>query len=1005
MADLGMYIRVQAEGVGIAQSDLDKIASTANKYDKTSEKATKTTKELSKEIGGLSGRSGEATRTMGLLEKAVAGFISVSAVKGVLSIADSYGVMSARMRLATSSAAEFNRVQRHLLNTANTAGRPLEEMQNIFIDTNGNLLDMNYSMQDSMKIIDSFSYALTRNATSAQRAASALAAYDFALNKKTVDVNTWKSISSAIPTLEVDMANIYGKSLSEIQKLGFEGKLTVDMLNATLLQAYDQNEQAAKAMGSSIESSLTVLSNNFKSAVGEIDESVGLTSTLAKSIELVANNINLLLIPAAGIAMTALVKGLSMARTAFLALNAAMLANPATLALSAIAMGATTLVMLTKEAKETTVQFDEMTESIDSVIAKYKELGTIQRKSLASEYKEKEVGAFQEVERAFDSLANKMRSMAVSNSSGGWYRRDAFGKQARELLKEVEETGGSLIDAVNKFGEINDIDLNLSDQLIKEIATLDTATASLEKYRDLLHQIEVENGTFVGPIQLSIDNSESKEYLDMQERLTSQVMKRNLLGVEGAIIYERSFGVLRDIKDTEYETLKIRARSIDAQEKLLNQQKNIDDKLSSISDRYEKIGMSALQSEIFDLKKMGLSGSELEDAANKLKAIYDAPKIGSGGTSDPFKDRHASLSQELSALQALNREMEKYGDPSKYNAVSQLTLEFKNKTSALYKLSQSQKDVLLSQASMLDSQKQLNEIMSFSRDATQGIDDLYFELETTGMLAKEVEKLTFFRDLERKAKEISIGMSKENIELLTQEIEKIKERYAEYQKAEEQADNSITGGISRGLRQYQDSVGTLADQTADYIEGTFTHMENALFDFAKTSKFEFGEMAKSILEDLSRMLIKMGMVNAMMRSMEAMRNSGGIWGSIAGVLGFADGGYTGAGGKYEPAGVVHRGEVVFSQADVRRHGGVSAVERLRLKGYANGGIVGSHQKAARRGASGDGGVVIQQSWSINYEGENSGGLDEEKIARLMRETAKDEANKVIRNQKRAGGML
>lgn len=56
---------------------------------------------------------------------------------------------------------------------------------------------------------------------------------------------------------------------------------------------------------------------------------------------------------------------------------------------------------------------------------------------------------------------------------------------------------------------------------------------------------------------------------------------------------------------------------------------------------------------------------------------------------------------------------------------------------------------------------------------------------------------------------------------------------------------------------------------------------------------------------------------------------------------FDKGGYTGSGGKHQPAGVVHKGEVVFSQDDVRRHGGVGAVEamRRRLPGYANGGPV------------------------------------------------------------------
>lgn len=75
---------------------------------------------------------------------------------------------------------------------------------------------------------------------------------------------------------------------------------------------------------------------------------------------------------------------------------------------------------------------------------------------------------------------------------------------------------------------------------------------------------------------------------------------------------------------------------------------------------------------------------------------------------------------------------------------------------------------------------------------------------------------------------------------------------------------------------------------------------------------------------------------------------GGLFGGgaskYAGLSGglFADGGYTGDGGKYQPAGVVHKGEYVFDQAAVKAAGGPAAMEAMRrgLKGYANGGPVG-----------------------------------------------------------------
>ncbi len=56
-----------------------------------------------------------------------------------------------------------------------------------------------------------------------------------------------------------------------------------------------------------------------------------------------------------------------------------------------------------------------------------------------------------------------------------------------------------------------------------------------------------------------------------------------------------------------------------------------------------------------------------------------------------------------------------------------------------------------------------------------------------------------------------------------------------------------------------------------------------------------------------------------------------ILSSVAAIrdVGFSSGGYTGPGGKYDIAGTVHKGEVVFSQEDVARWGGPSNVESLR----------------------------------------------------------------------------
>ncbi|MEY4054911.1 MAG: hypothetical protein RL519_246, partial [Pseudomonadota bacterium] len=102
--------------------------------------------------------------------------------------------------------------------------------------------------------------------------------------------------------------------------------------------------------------------------------------------------------------------------------------------------------------------------------------------------------------------------------------------------------------------------------------------------------------------------------------------------------------------------------------------------------------------------------------------------------------------------------------------------------------------------------------------------------------------------------------------------------------------------------------------------------------------------AHSFRDALSGVLMKLAEIAAS-RAFETLW-SGGLGKStgsfLGGLFGFSSGGYTGPGSVNQPAGVVHKGEVVWSQADIARAGGVGVVEGMRrgLRGYANGGIVG-----------------------------------------------------------------
>lgn len=106
------------------------------------------------------------------------------------------------------------------------------------------------------------------------------------------------------------------------------------------------------------------------------------------------------------------------------------------------------------------------------------------------------------------------------------------------------------------------------------------------------------------------------------------------------------------------------------------------------------------------------------------------------------------------------------------------------------------------------------------------------------------------------------------------------------------------------------------------------------------SVFTGAQTAEQAVLGLLQQLAEAAMNNMLMQLFTGPLS--GVSSTVGGVMGFASGGYTGNGRKYEPAGVVHRGEYVISKRATERLGvaNLEALHRTALTGYADGGLVG-----------------------------------------------------------------
>ncbi|ACK47074.1 phage tail tape measure protein, lambda family [Shewanella baltica OS223] len=159
----------------------------------------------------------------------------------------------------------------------------------------------------------------------------------------------------------------------------------------------------------------------------------------------------------------------------------------------------------------------------------------------------------------------------------------------------------------------------------------------------------------------------------------------------------------------------------------------------------------------------------------------------------------------------------------------------------------------------------------------------------------------------------------------------------EYYSALDAKQSDWTNGARSSMQNYIDAAADMAGQTKTLMDGAFGGMTDALTDFVTTGKADFAGLAKSILADIAKIAMQKAIAGLVGNMFGGFADGGAV-----GDTGFSSGGFTGFGGKYEPAGIVHKGEVVWSQRDVAAAGGVATVEAMRKgnKGYANGGIVG-----------------------------------------------------------------
>ncbi len=228
--------------------------------------------------------------------------------------------------------------------------------------------------------------------------------------------------------------------------------------------------------------------------------------------------------------------------------------------------------------------------------------------------------------------------------------------------------------------------------------------------------------------------------------------------------------------------------------------------------------------------------------------------------------------------------------------------------------------------------------------------------------------------------------------------------------AEDQLRGSWMAGLRSGWSEWKESATDSMSQVKSAATQTFDGIAQNMAAMLTGSEQNWRSFTRSVLSMMTEILLKQAMVGIVGSIGSAIGGAAGGGASASGGTAiqaaaanfhFATGGFTGTGGKYEPAGIVHRGEFVFTKEATSRIG-VGNLYRL-MRGYATGGYVGGAGSPAQMRRSE--GIRFEQNNNVVINNDGTNGQPGPQMLKAVYDMARKGARDEIQAQMRDGGLF
>ena len=250
-------------------------------------------KQVAKDVEQIGTSASKAEQLIGRLNKMLQAIGVAATTKKILDYANAWGDFNNKVKSATNSAAEFEKVQKGLVDAALQTGQSLQSVSDMYQTMSISAKELGKSQDDMLKFTRLVSQELANSGVSASSAKDALLQLSQAMGSGTVRAQEFNSVLSGAPSLMKRIAeNVDGAggSIAKLREIMNSGGLKSTAVFDAILKAQKSIENQAKKMPLTMGSAFTNLQTQLTRFIGQMDESFGVTSTLAKGIQFIADH-------------------------------------------------------------------------------------------------------------------------------------------------------------------------------------------------------------------------------------------------------------------------------------------------------------------------------------------------------------------------------------------------------------------------------------------------------------------------------------------------------------------------------------------------------------------------------------------------------------------------------------------------------------------------------------------------------------------------------------------